>query len=98
MLLSEGMLCEDAGISASDVVRSSSWIPQWIPIGQTNAGADLCVDLSPGPAGTSGQWIETESAVHPRLYGGGFEAYLQWLTRALSSGAVLLDGDKRRWV
>ena len=43
-----------------DPDRSWDWYPGWIPLGRSDAGVLLCLDLNPGPGGQIGQIIKLD--------------------------------------
>lgn len=41
-----------------DMVSHEWWLPSWLPFAQDDGGDQICVDMSPGPRGQSGQVIK----------------------------------------
>lgn len=75
-------------------IRRDWWHPAWIPISYSGSGDHHCLDLAPGPEGTSGQIIEMWHDQPSRpLLAESFEAFLADFAEGLERGDYVFSED-----
>lgn len=70
-----------AGLEAFDpaggLLQNVGWHLGWIPVAEHKSGILICLDLAPGPTGTSGQVLEMDLQEGPSAT--EYDSFLGWL-------------------